>query len=152
MCLLTVAAVFLNAACGPGINKGQGDKSIVVQVETERKPPIKFVRPPVIHRGVLPGTKPQTEVEPKLSCSHQVGSIVRPGESIRLTYKSANAYADITLTLEDGRFQLKRSASNIDASAFGIANGIQYCWGKDNCFVATKNRDGSWTIKSLPFQ
>ena len=152
MGLLTVAAVFLNAGCSSTINEGQGDKSLVVQIETEREPPpIEFVSPPVIHRGVLPGTKPQTEVEPKLSCSHQVGSIVRPGESIRLTYKSANAYADITLTLEDGRFQLK-SASNIDASAFGIANGIQYCWGKDNCFVATKNRDGSWTIKSLPFQ
>ena len=46
--------------------------------------------------------KEETEVEPKLSCSHQVGSTVRHGESIRLTYKTADASLDATLTVTTG--------------------------------------------------
>ena len=130
MCLFTVAAVFLNAACS---SKNPGE-------------------PPIPGR-VLPGTKPQTEVEPKLSCSHPVGSTVRQGESIRLTYKTANASLDATLTLTAGRLGYDGKSINLpQQSAKHEANKVEICWGKDNCFVATKNRDGSWTLKSLPFQ
>lgn len=135
MCLLTVAAVFLNAACSSKNNEGQGDKGIVGQTETEREP--------------------QTKVEPKLSCSHQVGSTVRQGESIRLTYKTAKASLDGTLTLTAGRLVFESKSINLPQQKQSMkkeANEVKICWGEDNCFVATKNRDGSWTIKSLPFQ
>ena len=155
MCLFTVAVVFLNAACSSKNSGAQGDKGIVIQVETEREPPIEFVRSPVIVRQgkLYPGTKTQTEVKPKLSCSHQVGSTVRQGESIRLTYKTANASLDATLTLTAGRLGYDGESINLPQQiAKNEANKVEICWGEDNCFVATKNRDGSWTLKSLPFQ
>lgn len=63
MCLLAIAAVFLNAACSSKNNERQGDKGVVIQrIETERKPS---------------QTKSQTEGKPKFFSSHQVGSTVR---------------------------------------------------------------------------
>lgn len=124
----------------------------MVQIETKREPPpIELVRPPVIRRGVLPGTKPQTEVEPDLFCSHQVGSTVKQGEVFHLTYKTANASVDVEFTPKAGGFVYKNESTHYH-SASQTASRVEYCWDEDNCFVVMKNRDGSWTIKSLPFQ
>ena len=135
ICLLAVASLFFNAACSP---KPEPEVDLTNDLPQNGQ---------FYHRGK---TK-DLEVLPESSSSHQVGAIVRQGESIRLTYKSASAYADITLTLKAGGFTLK-SNSNLAYSSSTTANRVTYCWGEDNCFIATKNRDNSWTIKRLPFQ
>ena len=134
VCLLTVASLFFNAACGSKQNQ---------EVDLNDPPP----------NGQFYHRESPSDLErlPKSSFSHQVESIVRHGESIRITYKSASADADITLTLKEGGFVLK-SKSNLAYSSSTTANRVTYCWGEDNCFIATKNTDDSWTIKRLPFQ
>lgn len=129
ICLLAITAIFLNTGCGPPQLTEPPQPPQVTQKATPPPPP-----PPIVYY-----------------CSHEVGSIVREGESIRLTYRSASVYADITLTLQQGGFTLE-SNSNLGYSTSTTANGVTHCWGENNCFIATKNRDESWTIKSLPFQ
>ena len=117
MCLLTVATIFLNAACS--------------------------------------GKPPPTSLKEKPSfiCSHEVGLIVRPGESIHLTYKAASESVDLTLICRSNRIELDYYSGSINVPIQFATTGdkTRFCWGKDNCFVAAKNRDGSWTIESLPF-
>lgn len=142
MCLLTVAALFFNAACSSKQESGYTEVDLTDNLETEehffhRKDPLDLEVPP----------------KPSFSYSHKVGSTVRPGESIHITYKTENAYLEATLTLEEGGFILESNSSNLQASASTTANSVKHCWGTDNdCFIATKNNDGSWTIRSLPFK
>ena len=146
LCLFTVAAVFLTAACGSKNNEVQLDTEpevdIEVQIDIEPEP----------EYFVVPRPKSPLKSEPIFSCTHQVGSTVRPGESIRFTYKSANAFVDGELTLKAGGFSYNGESDNFSYSTSATANRVIHCWGEDNCFIATKNGDGGWTIRSLPFQ
>ena len=140
LCLFTVATVFLNAACGPTT------KVTLEPIETEVK------QKPKTEYFVVSPTQRQQQPPSKntFSCTHQVGSIVRQGESVYLTYKAVNTYINATFTVTSNNMTLN-SDSNIQPTVFGIENGIKCCWDKNNCFIATNNGDGSWTIKSLPF-
>ena len=135
LCLFIIPAVLLTAACAP-ITKPE-------QENTENKK-VVFERPR--KKPKKPKTQP-----PVFFSTHQVGSIVSSGETIQLTYKAQNVYLDAKFTVNSNRIALN-SDSNIQPSVLGIANGTKYCWGENDCLILTKNTDGSWTIKSLPFQ
>ena len=135
ICLLIVAAVFLNVAC----YKEPVAEIPIVIVESEEDTP---------------------EVVPYFYCSHKVGSVVTPGESIVYTLKTANLSLNFTLTVKAAGFNYngsgltiydEKSSTTVSGSILATSDIYKCCWGEGNCFVAEKNSSGSWIIKSLPF-
>ena len=118
VCLIIVAAVFLEVGCVPP--------------------------------GPPPPPPPPPPELPSVYCSHRVGAIVNPGDSIRYKRTAADMSVEFTLTLEESGFVYDGTSTGVTGSISATSEKYQYCWGKE-CFIAEKNSDGSWTIKSLPF-
>ena len=70
------------------------------------------------------------------------------GEFITYKQTAADMSIEWTLELKEGGFVYKGSGAT--GSVRKTSETHEYCWGTE-CFIAVKNRDGSWTIKSLPF-
>ena len=121
ICILTVAALLANVACS---------KPEPVDITINTKPP---------------------EVSHSFHCSHKVGSTASAEDTIELTYKIGNRVVmDYTITTQTN------GGHEIDGSGFHpsisfTAGTLKLCWGEDNCFEMTRNKDKTWTIKSLPF-
>ena len=50
----------------------------------------------------------------------------------------------------NGGFRLE-GGGNIQPSISQTADILELCWGEENCLILKKNKDRTWTIKSLPF-
>ena len=136
ICVMMVVAVSLNVGCG------QPKQGPVTYKPVQSKP--------VQSKPVQPKPVQPKPVLTSVYCSHRVGSVVNRGESIIFRRKAANMSLEFTMKLEEVGFVYDGTYIGVRGSLRATSERYRYCWDEE-CFIAEKNRDGSWTIKSLPF-
>lgn len=140
ICILTVAALLANVACS---HKTKPEDITIVETskkEREVGEPVTFHRP----------TK-SVKTYPSFHCSHKVGSTISAEDKVTLTYKTDTVEIDYTIKMKkDGKLKVN-SSDGTYPSISGTEDTFELCWREENCLVMKKNKDGTWTIKSLPF-
>ena len=142
-----IATILLNSAC-----KNQPEpipKQTDIQALLIPPPSIE------IERGFLnisPAPKdPSEEWTPTFHCSHKIGSTLEIGDTLKLEYTLGFTGVRCEITMKrDGGFKIK-VAENIVSTPLITDKYLKICWEEDNCFIAEKNKDNTYIIKSLPF-
>ena len=146
MGLFILATLLLNCACQ---NQQKYTPEPIIHTPEQQPPPIEIERS---FLNISPGPKdPLEEWTPYFHCSHKIGSTVRPGDTIKLGYTKGFTGIMCEITMKRyGGFKIKIAENGSFAPPSLTNRHLKICWGEDNCFIAEKNKDNTWTIKSLP--